>query len=200
MYEDLQDCTEEERVKSQEEFQRCTHTITYSVNDKINSLHTVKSISSLLCKALSNISRNCVHHLDKCLDPEDVKIMSENHIKQLKVFFVNLAGDKVKDNLDLDNCDNPGNDKDTRKTTLDEQNDKENEIFSELKVMEVTVQAKIVNIAVAEEHDVMDNLEVDTDEKITEEHLNTSHSSDSLYLQLDDLSLMISLIVLLYNN
>merc|ERR1719233_1254233 len=44
MYDDLKDCTEEETVKSQEEFQSCTHTITYSVNEKMSNLHTVKSV------------------------------------------------------------------------------------------------------------------------------------------------------------
>ena len=97
-------CSDDETVKSQEKFQTCTHSITTSVNDKIQSLNSVKSISSLLCQALSSISSDCVEHLENCLDTEDVIIMSENHIEQLKVFFINLATDKVSSELDLNNC------------------------------------------------------------------------------------------------
>ena len=78
-----------------------------SVNDDIQSLDSVKSISSLLCQAISSISSDCVQHLEKCLDAEDVIIMSENHIEQLKLYFVKLAGDKVDNNFNLDNCQEP---------------------------------------------------------------------------------------------
>merc|ERR1712106_658796 len=101
LYEDAHLCSDDETVKSQEEFQTCTHSITTTVNDKIQSLNSVKSISSLLCQALSSISSDCVEHLENCLDAEDVIIMSENHIEQLKVFFLNLAPDKVSNELEL---------------------------------------------------------------------------------------------------
>jgi hypothetical protein len=45
------------------------------------------------------------------LDAEDVIIMSENHIEQLKVFFISLAGDKV--GSDFDNCQEPLEDSST---------------------------------------------------------------------------------------
>merc|ERR1712106_919744 len=47
---------------------------------------------------------DCVKHLEKCLDAEDVVIMSENHIEQLKLYFIKLSGDKVDSDIDLDNC------------------------------------------------------------------------------------------------
>merc|ERR1719483_117641 len=97
-------CTDEKFVKSQTEFQTCTHSITSSVNDDIQSLNRLKSISSILCEAISSVSSDCVEHLKKCLDAEDVIIMSENHIEQLKVYFVKLAGDKVDTDFSLDNC------------------------------------------------------------------------------------------------
>merc|ERR1712002_826344 len=70
------------------------------------------------------------------------------HIEQLKVFFTNLAGDKVREDLDLDNCD---------KTQLETINDNSNivneenkepdqiKLLPEHEVLKVTVQAKIVN-------------------------------------------------------
>ena len=41
------------------------------------------------------------------MDAEDVIIMSENHIEQLKLYFVKLAGDKVDNDFRLDNCQEP---------------------------------------------------------------------------------------------
>eukprot|EP00092_Neocalanus_flemingeri_P016147 GFUD01017475.1.p1 GENE.GFUD01017475.1~~GFUD01017475.1.p1 ORF type:complete len:329 (+),score=106.05 GFUD01017475.1:331-1317(+) len=100
-------CSDEEFVQFQADFQSCTHSITTSVNDDIQSLNSLKSISSFLCQAISSISSDCVKHLEKCLDAEDVVIMSENHIEQLKLYFVKLADDKVDDDFNLDNCKEP---------------------------------------------------------------------------------------------
>ena len=97
-------CTDEETVKSQQEFQSCTHSITGMINDAIPSISSVKSVTILLCNAISNISSDCVEHLEKCLDSEDVSIMSKNHIEQLTAYFVNLASDKVDDDFSLENC------------------------------------------------------------------------------------------------
>merc|ERR1719483_63280 len=101
---DSESCSDEKFVKAQTDFQTCTHSVTSSVNDDIQNLSSLKSISILLCKAISNISNNCVDHLKKCLDAEDVITMSENHLEQLKVYFVKLAGDKVDTDFSLDNC------------------------------------------------------------------------------------------------
>ena len=38
------------------------------------------------------------------MNAEDVIIMSENHIDQLKVFFISIAGEKVGSDFDLENC------------------------------------------------------------------------------------------------
>ena len=97
-------CTDEETVKSQQEFQSCTHSITRMINYAIPSITSVKSVTLLLCNAISNISSDCVEHLEKCLDSEDVSIMSKNHIEQLTAYFVNLASDKVDDDFSLENC------------------------------------------------------------------------------------------------
>merc|ERR1719244_150542 len=94
LFEDPPSCTDNQTVKSQELFQNCTHSITTSVNDKIQSLTSAKSISSIICQALNSISSDCIKHLEKCLDEEDVIILTETHIEQLKTFFINLAGEK----------------------------------------------------------------------------------------------------------
>jgi len=107
--EDPELCTDEETVKSQEEFQSCTHSITGMINDAIPSLDSVKSVTILLCNAISNISSDCVEHLEKCLDSEDVSIMSKNHIEQLTAYFVILAGEKVDDDFNLENCQDSSN-------------------------------------------------------------------------------------------
>jgi len=96
LFEDPPSCTEV--------FQNCTHSITTSVNNKLQTLHSAKSISSIICQALNSISSECVKHLEKCLDEEDVIIMSETHIEQLKTYFINLAENKAEEGIDVNNC------------------------------------------------------------------------------------------------
>merc|ERR1719206_1189367 len=97
LFEDPPSCTDNQAVRSQEAFQNCTHSITTSVNNKLQSLTSVKSISSIICQALNSISSECVKHLEKCLEEEDLVIMSETHIEQLKTYFINLAENKVEE-------------------------------------------------------------------------------------------------------
>merc|ERR1719244_448169 len=104
LFEDPPSCTDNQTVKSQELFQNCTHSITTSVNDKIQSLTSAKSISSIICQALNSISSDCIKHLEQCLDEEDVIILTETHIEQLKTFFINLAGEKVEEDIKVDQC------------------------------------------------------------------------------------------------
>ena len=94
--------------KSQEEFQNCTHSITLLVNEKIHNLNGVRSIHNFLCKAVERIQNDCDQHLEKCLNPEDASIISDNHLNQLKEYFLNLAEVVLVKNLTLDDC---GNDK-----------------------------------------------------------------------------------------
>jgi len=98
-------CSDEETMKSQEKFQTCAHSITTSVNEGIQSLSSEKSILTFLCNSVESILSDCVEHLKECLDTEDVKIISESHTEQLKVYFVRLASDKVDSNFSLDSCD-----------------------------------------------------------------------------------------------
>jgi len=192
-YED-EDCSEEETRKSQEEFQSCTHSITYLVNDKITNLHSINNISSILCDALSNISSNCVQHLERCFEPEDVLIMSESHIEQLKVFFTNLAGDKVRDDLDLDDCDKTVDQLETindNSNIVNEENKEPDQIklLPKHEVLKVTVQAKIVNTpAVVEENkEVSIVSDKNTAEGTTDPRLASTSTSTSASMNIDSL-------------
>jgi len=99
-------CTDIETVRSQEVFQNCTHSITTTVESKIQSINSAESISRTICKALNSITHDCVKHLEKCLDEEDVIILTKTHIEQLKRFFVKVAERKVEEDLDINNCEN----------------------------------------------------------------------------------------------
>merc|ERR1711915_324994 len=70
----------------------------------IQSLSSEKSILTFLCNSVESILSNCVEHLQECLESEDVKIISESHTEQLKVYFVRLANEKVDSNFSLDSC------------------------------------------------------------------------------------------------
>ena len=92
--------------KSQEEFQNCTHSITLMVNENIHNLNGVQSIHNFLCKAVKRVQNDCDQHLEKCLNPEDASIISDNHLNQLKEYFLNLAEVVLVKNLTLDDCGN----------------------------------------------------------------------------------------------
>merc|ERR1712212_36023 len=104
LFEDPPSCTENQTVRSQELFQNCTHSITTSVNNKLQSLTSAKSISGLICQALNSISSDCIKYLEKCLDEEDVIILTETHIEQLKTFFINLVGKKLEEDIKVGQC------------------------------------------------------------------------------------------------
>jgi hypothetical protein len=182
------------------------------VNDDIQSINSIKSISSLLCQAISSISSDCVQHLEKCLDAEDVIIMSENHIEQLKLYFVKLAGDNVDNHFHLDNCQEPLDDsvissKDIRNTLEDDfleeddietmENKEHNSIHEVKNVEEGTPSIDIEQSIDIEKYYVND--ENDSEEAVQEElvkyvskkNYDISVSSSAVHLNLNFLPLLI---------
>jgi len=48
----------------------------------------MEDVSSLLCEALTNISRTCPAHIRECFAPEDVEQMSNLHLQEMKEFLI----------------------------------------------------------------------------------------------------------------
>merc|ERR1719369_297235 len=142
-FEDVDKCTEEEIIKSQANFQTCTHYITTSVNDDMKNLNSLKNITDCLCKALSDIANDCVEHLEECLDPEDVNIISEIHIEQLKVYFIKLAGNKVNEDFTLDNCQEEH--KEVSANKKDIRNTQEQDSIDKMDIIEELNEARNLN-------------------------------------------------------
>jgi hypothetical protein len=125
------------------------------------------------------------------LDVEDVFIMSENHIEQLKAFFISLAGDKVGGDFGLENCQEPLDDsgtdnKDIRNTVGDDFNEEDykfedtKHVINEDMIVKVEVEEEPLSIVSKNSDDVR-------------------IASHAVYINLN-FSLLIISILFFYNN
>jgi len=195
--EDPESCSDDKFSKSQADFQTCTHSITTSVNDDMESLNSLKSITSRLCKAINSISSDCVKHLEKCLDAEDVVIMSENHIEQLKLYFIKLAGDKVDSDIDLDNCKESSEDletvdKDIRNTLEENISDEVDKIENEY----IQESQELENDYVMDERDSEEAVEEEPVKHVAHKSVDVSEKSSSTFCNLNFLLLIICVLSL----
>ena len=129
------------------------------------------------------------------MDAEDVIIMSESHIEQLKVFFISLAGDKVGSDFDLKNCKEPldasGSTNKEIRNTIEDDFDEEDYKFEESVEMKESSDPKYsitADMKVKEQTkyiDVQDSQEIEKDSysemKVQEEPLKiVSKKSDDV--------------------
>ena len=104
--EDSQKCTEENYDNSQLEFQQCIHSISSHLNDVMADLTDSRIIHDTLCEAVNNVTSDCIPYLAKCLDPEDLKVLSKSHMDNLQKLFENIVGEKLDQPFFPDNCSN----------------------------------------------------------------------------------------------
>merc|ERR1711970_1202677 len=145
-------------------FQNCTHSITTSVNNKLQSLTSAKSISNIICQALNSISSDCIKHLKRCLDEEDVIILTETHIEQLKTFFINLAGKKLEKDVKVDQCQDTFDKSKTSEKAI--RNAKEGSLSENDHISEKLTKANKVSELVEDIEDTTDKkIKVDSEEE-----------------------------------
>ena len=81
------------KLKDQEEFQQCSHSITTKLHHSMDQLGDQAENSMVTaCRALEDISRECVGHLATCLDEEDLDITRKLHMDRQTQYFTRLLG------------------------------------------------------------------------------------------------------------
>ena len=61
-------------------------------------------MKKILCDALDTITNVCRKDLATCFSAEDIEIMNESNLKQMKTFLIRIARGKI-DEDDLEDCD-----------------------------------------------------------------------------------------------
>ena len=80
-------------MKQQEEFQQCSHSITTKLHHSLDQLEEKDEAGmATACRALEDISRECVAHLATCLDQEDLDITRTLHLDRQTEYFTRILG------------------------------------------------------------------------------------------------------------
>ena len=86
-------CSDGKKVKDQELFQQCSHSITTKLLHSLDQLgQEMEGGMVTACQALQDISRECVGHLASCLDQEDLDITRTLHLDRQTQYFTRLLG------------------------------------------------------------------------------------------------------------
>ena len=86
-------CSEKKAMSDQEKFQQCSHSITAKLHHSLDHQgEKVEADMVTACRALEDISRECVGHLAACLDQEDLDITRKLHVDRQTEYFTRLLG------------------------------------------------------------------------------------------------------------
>jgi len=96
-------CDEEHTLKIQNNFQSCSQTSSTEAYQKILDVENEEIVKKILCDALNTIRNVCRADLATCFSTEDIEIMNESNLKQMKTFLIRIARGKV-DEKDLEEC------------------------------------------------------------------------------------------------
>eukprot|EP00091_Calanus_sinicus_P025508 TRINITY_DN9771_c0_g1_i1.p1 TRINITY_DN9771_c0_g1~~TRINITY_DN9771_c0_g1_i1.p1 ORF type:complete len:208 (-),score=36.46 TRINITY_DN9771_c0_g1_i1:255-878(-) len=89
-------CSDAKTIESQTQLHTCSHSASSQVFDAIQDLNSVKIISDKLCKALTTVGTVCFKHLQGCFTQDKVNAMRQNHLEQMKAFFLRISHDDAK--------------------------------------------------------------------------------------------------------
>ena len=117
------------------------------------------------------------------MDAEDVVIMSENHIEQLKVYFIKLAGDKVDSDIHLDNCKESSEDLET--VDKDIRNTLEKNVSDEVDKIEheyIQESQELENDYVMDERDSEEAVEEEPVKHVAHKSVDVTEKSNSTFV------------------
>jgi len=97
-------CDDEQTLKVQNSFQSCSQTSSTMAYRKILDVENEEKVKKILCDTLNTIKNVCIADLATCFSAEDIKIMNESNLEQMKTFLVRIARGKV-DEKALEECD-----------------------------------------------------------------------------------------------
>jgi len=83
----MEGCTEEERNKTQFEFQSCSHPISLSAVSPLAQIYYQAPIFRNLCKALQQIQHQCGGIINTCFNTKDSEVMLSAHLKEIREYF-----------------------------------------------------------------------------------------------------------------
>jgi len=92
----LEKCPSEEMTRMQEKFQSCSHDATISAHQQIRDVTDDKVMKKILCDTLNTIGTVCKAHLQECFNEDDVIMMTESHVKEMKKFLVQLTRGRIE--------------------------------------------------------------------------------------------------------
>jgi len=97
-------CDQESTLQAQNNFQMCSQTSSTKAYEKMFDVEDKTRVKNILCDTLKTITNVCKEHLEDCFSGEDIEIMNESNVEQMKTFLIRIARGKVKKNA-LDDCD-----------------------------------------------------------------------------------------------
>jgi len=82
----------------------CSQTSSTRAYEKMFDVEDITKLKNILCDTLKTITNVCKDHLKDCFSVEDIEIMNESNVEQMKTFLIRIARGKVN-KYALDDCD-----------------------------------------------------------------------------------------------
>ena len=72
-------------------FQSCSQTSSTNAYEKILDVENKEIVKKILCDSLNTIRNVCKVNLATCFSAEDIEIMNESNLKQMKTFLIRIG-------------------------------------------------------------------------------------------------------------
>jgi len=96
-------CDDEHTQKTIFSHVQCSQTSATNAYEKILDVENKEIVKKILCNSFNTIRNVCTADLATCFGAEDIEIMNESILKEMKTFLIRIARGKVDEN-DLDDC------------------------------------------------------------------------------------------------
>lgn len=96
-------CNGDKTNEMTRKFQDCSHSTSSAAYQVVMDITDPTSITDTLCKSLTTIGTVCAKTLKECYNKEDLDRTTNDHLREMKSFFMNIVEGKVK-NDSLNNC------------------------------------------------------------------------------------------------
>jgi len=96
-------CDDGTSSNAQQKFQACSHSSSTQAYQKIMDVNEKNLITNTLCDTLENVSTVRRKHIEECFSDDDLVMMTENHLKEMKTFLIRITRGKME-MKDLEDC------------------------------------------------------------------------------------------------
>merc|ERR1712179_677080 len=77
---------------------QCSQTSATNAYEKILDVESKEIVKKILCNSFNTIRNVCTADLATCFGAEDIEIMNESILKEMKTFLIRIARGKVDEN------------------------------------------------------------------------------------------------------